>query len=306
MSKIAAVFSGQGSQYAGMGKKLWEDFAYVRGIYECGGDILGYDLAKVCFEGEDELKDTLYAQPAIFASSVAGFEAARRELGFAPFCAAGHSLGEYPALCCAGAFGVEDGFRIIKARAGAMSQSAGRGEEQAMFAIIGAEDAAIIAACESSGGYVIPANYNAPGQTVISGLLKYAEKAAETLSSAGAKAIRLSVSAAFHTELMQDAARRFADEVKGISCGPASIAFYSNVTGEKLGIDDYPEYFYKHSVSPVLFTKQVSAMVGDGVEICVDFGPKKTAAALAKKNDRRLKIMGVEETKSLDELKALI
>jgi [acyl-carrier-protein] S-malonyltransferase len=298
MTKTAAVFSGQGSQYAGMGKEFCESFGYVREIYECGGDILGYDLKRVCFEGEEELKSTLYAQPAIFAMGVAGFEAARRELGFEPYCVAGHSLGEYPALYAAGAFGLEDGFRIIKARAEALSGASAAGA-MAMYAIIGKDAEAVAAACEAAGGYVVPANYNAETQIVISGLEEYAAKAAEILATAGAKTVRLSVSGAFHTALMEEAAQAFRDKVEAIGFKPLKRAFFSNVTCGKLAPENYPEYFYRHCVSPVLFAEQARSMAADGVETCVDFGPKKTAATLLKKNVRQFIVYGVEDLDTL-------
>jgi [acyl-carrier-protein] S-malonyltransferase len=301
MTKTAAVFSGQGSQYAGMGKELCENLGYVREIYECGGDILGYDLKRVCFEGEEELKSTLYAQPAIFAMGVAGFEAARRELGFEPYCVAGHSLGEYPALYASGAFGLEDGFGIIKARAKALSEASAAGA-MAMYAILGKDAETVAAACGAAGGYVVPANYNAETQIVISGLEEYAAKAAESLADAGAKTVRLNVSGAFHTALMEEAAQAFREEIQAIAFHPLRYAFYSNVTGGRLVPENCPEYFYRHCVSPVLFAKQAQSMAADGVEICVDFGPKKTAAALLKKNVRQFMVYGVEDLDTLRKL----
>jgi [acyl-carrier-protein] S-malonyltransferase len=198
-------------------------------------------------------------------------------------------------------FSLEDGFRIIKARAKALSGATAAGA-MAMYAIMGKDAETVAAACEAAGGYVVPANYNAETQIVISGLEEYAAKAAESLANAGAKTVRLNVSGAFHTALMEDAALQFKEEIKAIAFEPLKYAFYSNVTGEMLLPESYPEYFYRHCVSPVLFAKQAQSMAADGVEICVDFGPKKTAAALLKKNVRPLLVYGVED---LDTLKKL-
>lgn len=305
MSNTAALFSGQGSQYSGMGRELFESFAFVREIYECAGDILGYDLAKISFEADDEqLSHTSYAQPAIFSLSVAAYEAASRELGFAPACVAGHSLGEYSAICCAKAFSIEDGFRIIKARADAMSGASSK--NTAMYAILGGDVELVKKACEEAGGFVVPVNFNQPSQTVISGEAGPAAKACEILGAAGAKTVKLNVSGAFHTKLMADAAEKLKAEIGGIKFSPLAVPFYSNLTGDRLEIEDYPEYFAKHMVSPVRFSEQITSMSRDGVDSCVEFGPKRTAATLAKKNVKALSVMGVEDKASLEKLREML
>lgn len=302
MSKTAALFSGQGSQYPGMGQELYENFAYVRDIYDCGGDILGFDLRKLSFEGtEEQLAMTQFAQPAIFALSVSAFTAAAREAEFKPDCVAGHSLGEYAALYCAGAFGLEDGFHVIKARGAAMSGAADGGA--AMYAIMGSSEDEVRAACEETDGFVVPVNFNQPGQTVISGKAEPAAAAAGVLAAKGAKAVRLSVSGAFHTALMAAAAEQFRAEISGISFSPLRLGFYSNLTGGRLEIGDYPDYFARHMVSPVLFSQEMRSMADDGVETCAEFGPKRTLATLAKKNVKSMKAFGVEDISSLEKLR---
>lgn len=296
MSKRAALFSGQGSQYSGMGQNLADMFTPAKAVYDCAGDILGYDVLKL---DDEKLCSTLYAQPAIFALSMAACAATGGIV--AAECVAGHSLGEYAALCHAGAFGLEDGFKIIKARAEAMSGETRGG--CAMYAIIGSDEASVVAACEKAGGFVVPVNYNQPSQTVISGEEKAAAVAAKALATAGAKAVKLSVSGAFHTKLMQNAAERFAAEIAGVKFSPAKTPFYSNLTGDLLEISDYPAYFTKHMVSPVLFARQIENMAATGVDTCVEFGPKRTTATLAKKNVKALNVYGVEDAASLEKLK---
>ena len=301
----AALFSGQGSQYSGMGSELAAKFAEARRVYECAGDILGADILALSASDEAELSRTAVAQPVIFTLSVAAYEAARARFAL-PSAVAGHSLGEFAALYAAGAYSLEDGFHIIKSRAKAMEEAATSGEPGAMFAILGSDEATVAKACEEAAGFVVPVNMNLPSQTVISGEIAAAESAANALTAAGAKAVRLGVSSAFHTKMMQPAADSFRAEIANIGFTATKIAFYSNLTGDCLEIADYPEYFAKHMVSPVRFVEQITAMTRDGIDTCVEFGPKKTAATLAKKNNRAIKVANVEDEKSLLSLESIL
>jgi [acyl-carrier-protein] S-malonyltransferase len=289
-AKIAALFSGQGSQYPGMGKALFEASPAARAVYECAGDVLGFDVATVSFTGSaEELSRTFVSQPAIFTLSMAAWAAAGDLLP--PVAAvAGHSLGEFAALCCAGAYSLEDGFRLIKARAAAMEEAAGA-NPGAMAAVLGSDEETVAAACEATPGFVLPVNFNLPSQTVISGDVEAVEAAAAKLAGGGARIVRLAVSSAFHTERMHTAAKRFQAEIAGIPFHTPTIDFYSNLTGGKLIPEDYPAYFARHMVSPVRFVEQVAALVADGVDTCVEFGPGRTVATLAKKNARTLTVV---------------
>ena len=306
MSAYAALFSGQGSQYPGMGTELAEKFAEARRVYECAGDILGIDvLALSANASEEDLARTAVAQPVIFTLSVAAYTTACTRFA-KPNAVAGHSLGEFAALYAAGAYSLEDGFRIIKARAKAMEEAATNGTPGAMFAILGSDIDTVNQVCDETNGFVVPVNMNLPSQTVISGETAAAEAAAEVLIKNGAKAIKLGVGSAFHTKMMQQASDSFRSEIASISFIPTTTPFYSNLTGNKLEIADYPEYFAKHMVSPVRFVEQMEALARDGIEVCVEYGPKKTAATLAKKNNRAFKVANVEDEKSLLALEALL
>lgn len=298
MAKLLALFSGQGAQYPGMGKDLYENFAKAREVYECAGDLFGFDVAKTSFEGtQEELSKADVAQPVTFTLSVAAWEAFKGELP-AFSAVAGHSLGEYGALYAAGAYSLEDGMRLLKVRGAAMERAA-KACPGAMYAVLGTESSVVESVCSQLEGFVTPVNYNLPTQTVISGEEAAAQKAAELLAAQGAKIVRLSVAGAFHTKMMQSAAKELEQAAAAFAYKPLALDFYSNLTGGRLVVEKYPQYFAQQMVSPVRFVEEVAAMGADEIQCCIEFGPKKTASTFIKKNNKAIGAYSVEDSQTL-------
>ncbi len=296
----AFLFSGQGSQYPGMGKELLEANNEFEYIFEKAQEILGYDLKKIMFEGtEEELSQTCNSQPAIMAMSLLCFEIAKKNgVGFDAV--AGHSLGEYAAMVASGMLSLEDGFKVIKARAAAMDK-AGKETEGAMYAILKLTPEEIEKVCEETEGYVVPVNYNSPAQTVIAGEKEACEKAVAKFTEMKARAAQLKVSAAFHSKLMQNAANEFYEAIKDIKFNTPNVPFYSNVLGAELtDFSDMPTLLAKHMVSPVRFTSELDAMTKAGIDKFIELGPNKVLTGLVKKTIKGADAKNIEDLKSLE------
>lgn len=299
-----SLFSGQGSQYTGMGIDILEADSSLGFIYEAGSDILGFDLKKIIAESDAEtLSRTIYAQPAIMATSLVCLEAAKKK-GFEFGGVAGHSLGEYAAMAASGMLSLEDAFRVIKARAAAMDKAA-QNADGAMCAILKLSAADVEKICEETEGYVVPANYNSTIQTVIAGEKAAVAAAAEAAAALKARAVPLAVASAFHTKLMQPAADEFYEAVKGITFNTPAVKFYSNVLGEELtDFSDMPSLLAKHIVSPVRFTAELAAMQAAGFDNFVEFGPKNVLTGLVKKTLKDVSAKNCENCKTLEEVMA--
>ena len=304
MENTCFLFSGQGSQYPGMGTELAARFPAAHEIFETGSDILGFDLLKACAEyPAEELAKTEISQPAIMATSLAAFEAVK-SLGISPDMVAGHSLGEYAAMTAAGMLTCENAFRVIRERARAMGECA-KHQNGAMCAVLGLSAEEISAVCEKTDGFVIPVNYNAPAQTVIAGEADAVDRAIETFTAMGKRTAKLAVSAAFHSKFMQPAADDFKSAIASIPFSAPNIDFYSNLTGELLtDTSDMPSYLAAHLVSPVQFVKELNTIQKAGAARFIECGPNKVLTGLVRKTLSGISYANVENSKTLDKLAA--
>jgi [acyl-carrier-protein] S-malonyltransferase len=282
----AYVFPGQGAQFSGMGKDLYENSATARELFAKANDVLGFDIMKIMFEGSDEeLKQTKVTQPAIFLHST--ILAACLGEDFKPDMVAGHSLGEFSALVANKTLNFEDGLKLVYQRALAM-QKACEKEPSTMAAILGLEDTVVEEVCAAIDGVVVAANYNCPGQLVISGAFPAVEAACAKLTEAGAKrAMILQVGGAFHSPLMEPAREELAAAIEATTFSQPTCPVYQNVTAS--AVTDPTEIkrnLVAQLTAPVKWTQTMNAMIADGASEVVEVGPGKVLQGLFKKVDR--------------------
>ena len=282
----AYIFPGQGSQFTGMCHDLFIKFDNVKPLFKRAETILGFDISKIMFEGtKEELTQTKVTQPAIFIHSMAILKVL--EDSFKPDLVAGHSLGEFSSLVAAGVLNFEDGLRLVSIRAKAMQKSC-ESTNGTMAAILGLDNSIIEEICSNIEGTVVAANYNCPGQVVISGEVSAVKNACEKLSETGARrALILPVGGAFHSELMKDAKDELSKAINETSFNSPICPIYQNVNGkpEHL-VDNIKTNLISQLTSPVKWTQSVNKMIEDGCQDFIEIGPGKVLQGLIKKINR--------------------
>jgi len=299
MSKIAVVFPGQGAQAVGMGKDFVEAHPEARSWFDRASETLGFDLAQICFEGPaEELTRSDRAQPAIFVHSVVAYELLKAQTGFSPEAAAGLSSGEWAALYAAGVVSFEDAIRILRVRGEAM-QAACEQVKSSMVSLIGLDDAKISEICKETGVEV--ANYNSPGQTVISGSAEACEKVPQLAKEKGARmAIPLPVAGAFHSSFMAPAEKVFAEFLSEIDFKEPAFPVYSNVTGlAHPDVGAIQRDMPRQITRSVRWVENVQAMAADGVDQVIECGPGKVLTGLLKRIDKSMASSNVSNLASL-------
>jgi [acyl-carrier-protein] S-malonyltransferase len=282
----AYIFPGQGAQFTGMGLDLYENYPIAQELFEKGNEILGFSITDVMFEGTaEELKQTKVTQPAIFLHSVILAKVLGED--FKPEMVAGHSLGELSALVANGVLTFEDGLTLVSKRALAM-QKACEAQESTMAAVLGLDDEVVEEVCKNIDGVVVAANYNCPGQLVISGEVSAIDKACEILTEKGARrALKLPVGGAFHSPLMEPAREELAEAINNTVFSEPTCPVYQNVVAKAVtNPAEIKENLIAQLTAPVRWTQSVQAMIADGGSEFIEVGPGKVLTGLMRKIDR--------------------
>ncbi|MGH3113013.1 MAG: ACP S-malonyltransferase [Gaiellaceae bacterium] len=300
--KIAFCFPGQGSQDVGMGRDIAAEFPEARAAYDEASDAVGFDVAKLCFEGSiEELTRTELQQPALVTTSIACLRAVRT-LGIEPDYVIGHSVGEYSALAAADAIGTGDAVALVRARGEAMAEAA-RETPGAMAAVLGLEDAVVEELCLTIEG-VWPANYNCPGQIVVSGENAAVDRLIEEAAARGArKTVKLRVSGAFHSPLVARAAERLRPALAKASWRDPAPPFMSTVSAKIEDAQRIGSLLVDQLTGPVRFTQAVRGLVKDGAEMFVEIGPGQVLSGLLRRCDRSLRTISVGDPEALRKLR---
>lgn len=306
MGRLAFVFPGQGAQYIGMGKEFYEKEPEAKRVYELASRVTGLDIPALCFEENDKLDITEYTQIAMLATEAALY-AVLKQQGVAPDVTAGLSLGEYGAIVASGVMSMEDAFRVIRQRGIFMQEAVPAGG--AMAAVLGLPVDVIEKICEETEGTVSIANYNCPGQTVITGKAKAVEDASEAMREAGAKrVVPLRVSGPFHSQMLIPAGEKLEKVLKPVELKKVSIPYVCNLTADYVTSTKEIKFLLKMQISsPVKWQQSVEKMLDNGVDTFVEIGPGKTLSGFIKKINKEAKVLNLDKyedlAKCVEELK---
>ena len=305
MSKVAFVFPGQGAQYVGMGKDFYEQIPVSRKVYTIASEVTGLNLPGLCFKENEQIDITEYTQIAMLATEAAML-AALQEKGVKADVAAGLSLGEYGAILTAGAMSLEDVFRVVRQRGILMQKAVPTGG--AMCAVLGMEGEKIAKICEETEGIVSVANYNCPGQIVITGEEGAVAAAAEKLKEAGARrCIPLKVSGPFHSEMLKGAGEKLAGVLVDVELKEFSMPYVTNVTADYVtDISEIKELLGRQVYSSVRWQQSVERMIADGVDTFIEIGPGRTLTGFLKKINKNVTGLHIEKVEELEEVVRLL
>ena len=305
MSKVAFVFPGQGAQYVGMGKDFYEQIPVSRKVYTIASEVTGLNLPGLCFKENEQIDITEYTQIAMLATEAAML-AALQEKGVKADVAAGLSLGEYGAILTAGAMSLEDVFRVVRQRGILMQKAVPTGG--AMCAVLGMDGEKIAKICEETEGIVSVANYNCPGQIVITGEEGAVATAAEKLKEAGARrCIPLKVSGPFHSEMLKGAGEKLVGVLADVELKEFSMPYVTNVTADYVtDISEIKELLGRQVYSSVRWQQSVERMIADGVDTFIEIGPGRTLTGFLKKINKNVTGLHIEKVEELEEVVRLL
>lgn len=304
MGKTAFMFPGQGAQYVGMGKDFYEQIPVCKEMFELAGKASGLDVVSLCFEENEQINITEYTQIAMLAAEVAMLKAVE-EKGIKPDVTAGLSLGEYGALAASGVMTPEDVFKIVRKRGIYMQEAVPNGG--AMVAVLGLDTEVIEKICEETPGTVTIANYNCPGQIVITGEEEAVQTAVGKLGEAGAKrCVPLKVSGPFHSPMLAGAGEKLAEELETVEIHEIQIPYIANVTADYVKkTEDVKPLLEKQVSSSVKWQQTIERMLADGVDTFIEIGPGKTLSGFMRKINRDVKVLNVEKVEDLENVRLL-